>query len=75
KNTVDSYLAKPLRKVDKPLEWWIAYAKQFLQFTKIVFNFLSILAMSSEYKRVFSYAKHCVSYQRYTLYVDLINIL
>ncbi|AEO63771.1 uncharacterized protein THITE_47801, partial [Thermothielavioides terrestris NRRL 8126] len=48
---------------------------EFLQLSKIVFDFLSILAMSSKYKRLFSYTKYYISYQRHLLYIDSINIL
>ncbi|AEO69674.1 uncharacterized protein THITE_2053250, partial [Thermothielavioides terrestris NRRL 8126] len=43
--------------------------------SKIAFDFLLILAISSKYKRLFSYTKHYISYERHSLYIDLINIL
>jgi len=39
---------------EDPREWWLAQERRFPVLTKLAFDVLSILAMSSEPERVFS---------------------
>jgi len=69
------YLSKPVWPVPNIISWWLSNKERFPRLSTMAFDLLTILAMSVEYERVFSGAKHTVGLQRHRLNDSTIDML
>jgi hypothetical protein len=51
------YCQDPRECIENPINWWRGHMSQYLQLSRMAFDYLSILAMSAAVERIFSSSK------------------